>query len=269
MLKCSFLHVLIYKNRLKQFDTIFQKQKFPSFIKRQPRSIEYNLNYMKAIELYIIFHYYTILFEPILQKETYHLINELFKCLTRMMIGIKRTELNALNKKWNYLLDKLQNSNFFGETNCTRNFHIMKHLPLMVKYHGPLSLNSLFMFKAFNSHLTKTFVVHNCFNTSLSFFSCKQIADIYTEKMERLSCNGFLISKNDPLIKYESKYQFVNYQMEVYYIEQVKEHSYLLRKHNQYIESESLDQFLPAFTVKKQNSQVLYKPIIPFTFMFL
>jgi hypothetical protein len=226
---------------------------------------------MKSIEFYLIIHYFFKLFEGIVSEAMYKLLESIFNDLSLMLSPIKINELKLLGERWFRNLKQLQDSEFFGEENCTKNFHVMKHLPFLVYTHGPLAVNSLFMFESFNSNLTKNFVVHNSFFSSLNFFNYKQVASMYSNNYNLYVCNGIIVQKSDYLLKKSEIINFNNYTKQSYSIitnegnNQTKFRDNL----NQIEFYDNLNNFLPAVRLFISGNNILFKPLINFSFMFV
>jgi len=162
----------ISNNAKKEFDKIWLTQKIPSCFKKSPRSIELLENY-KAVENYLVFHYYLTLFKN--TSIDYYYYSQLieFRNLLENLYENKRIEETEMRlTSW---LEWFEN--YFGIQNTTEHYHFISHLVQNTKLHGPIPMNTLSMYENFNKFINTSIVSKNSFLHSMRFFDMKSIIE--------------------------------------------------------------------------------------------
>jgi hypothetical protein len=84
---------------IRNIDHLWQNQILPFFTHKRPRSILNNVNQLKAIEVYILFHYFYPLFKDNMPKSYYDHICQFINIIDRLSKAIYRSETFLLDEK--------------------------------------------------------------------------------------------------------------------------------------------------------------------------
>jgi hypothetical protein len=155
-----------------QLDKKWKLQKFPQFIKKQPRSILEHFQYFQAIEFFIFFIYYFELFQEYLPQKYYNNTLSLVKVIRNLFEPCTKNQIEEYEKN---LLEYLKEAEkLFGVDFMKFVTHSIMHIPLVVKKHGILSFLSTFPYESYNSVFMASMKAYNCSQFSLQYFDLKQ-----------------------------------------------------------------------------------------------
>ncbi|KAG2382387.1 hypothetical protein C9374_005589 [Naegleria lovaniensis] len=188
-----------------KFDKLYLQQKFPSFLHRHPRSITKNLGHLKAIEVYMIVHYYLDLFYEIegfeeiskhvsMLKRFVNVLDKLHDCFRTADLPV------IINELWQVLEEYQQEA---GIAKTTQNFHIASELGNSAELFGPLVHNSAFLGEILNFTLTKAFISSNSARYAIMFFDMAQLCDIYelsTLRQSECVCGNYVLKTNTDVV---------------------------------------------------------------------
>ncbi|EFC49422.1 predicted protein [Naegleria gruberi] len=199
---------LIPESYWEKFDKIFLKQKYPSFLHKHPRKITNGktMNKLRAIEVYMICHYFLEIFNHIGEISSILVYVEMITELTRIVDHLTDSfQLETLDFLEIQLLDLLYKyQNIVGEKKATPNFHIVSDLIQSCKMYGPLAHNSAFIGEGLNFTLSKTYVCSNSARYSIMYFDMCQLCDILDlgEDLSKGQCifGNYVISKKRDFI---------------------------------------------------------------------
>ncbi|KAG2372707.1 hypothetical protein C9374_004752 [Naegleria lovaniensis] len=188
-----------------EFDKEYLKQKFPSFLHRHPRSVSKNLVHLKAMEIYMIIHYYLDLLQDV---KNFSMIELKYKIIKRMVVVIDKltdainiADLNSINEELRGILEDYQE--MVGIAKATMNFHVASDMVRNAGLYGPLAHNTAFVGENLNFTLTKPFISSNSARYSIMFFDMAQLCDIFglsELKPSECVCGHFVLKKERDVV---------------------------------------------------------------------
>jgi len=207
---------LIGDGHWKEFDIFYMKQKYPSFLHRNPRSISKNVTHLKAIETYMISHYYIDLFrltpsyskvKPIVEIicEYVNLVShhiDSTDCTSWEKVKVWREKIASILLKFQQL----------QPLKTTQSFHEALDSIYCLYLFGPFWCNNAFIFEGLNNTLSKPFVCANSVRYAITYYDMTAVGALVgvkppIRKVECI-CGNYIMNKNrDFLMKDNDVYR--------------------------------------------------------------